>query len=370
MSRLRSASALVLTALILLGSTAATHGLSASSDRGQGPAGTARPHPASLTPELERSPLYPPMANTFVGVDGLTYEFAPSVAFGTTGRAFIGQDFDAACWYGAHLHHGLRQLAKLARVIEDSGRHVVWTVAPNKSSVTTGELPADMPHGRCSRRAITQQNRILDRFSDPRFIPMRASLERQSARGANVYWHYDTHWTTVAGAQYAEAVATMLNPRIAALQRYRTAPSTISVDLGEQGFIDQMQESGKVRIPTTPVRVRPAGDTTVIDLDTLINPDISWRTGPAARTWRGNTLLLGDSFTYRSLSVLMPLFRRGHFMWLNVVDDDDVLKAIAKSDTVVLELVQRYVGVSRHVQAAFRRSVRDALSDYDSRLQP
>ena len=117
------------------------------------------------------------------------------------------------------------------------------------------------------------------------------------------------------------------------------------------------------------MRVRPAGGDTVIDLQTLINPDISWRTGPASRTWRGNTLLLGDSFTYRSLSVLMPLFRHGRFMWLNSVTDEDVLKAMAKSDTVVIELVQRYVGASRHVQAEFRRAVRDTLADYDSRHQ-
>ena len=365
MSRLRSAAVLTLAALMLFMSTAISNGQTPAADDRRPTPHTARPYPASLSAGADRSAL--PTTDKFVGTDGATYDLAPPVTFGDNGRAFFGQDFDAACWYGPRLHHGLRQLGKLARVIEQSGRHVVWTVAPNKTSVATDDLPAEMPHGRCSSRGIAQQDRVLDEFSDPRFIPLRAALERQSARGVNVYWHLDTHWTTVAGAQYAEAVASKLNPHIAALQRYRSATRTISVDLGEQGFIDQLQESGKVRIPKSPVRVRPAGGASTIDLDTLINPDISWRTGPAARTWRGNTLLLGDSFTYRSLSVLMPLFRHGHFLWLNAVDDDDVLAAIPRSDTVVIELVQRYVGVSRHVTAKFRRSVRDALADYDSR---
>ena len=366
MSRRRAALVLALVALLLAASTTTTQGLTARSHPGAASSDTTRSNPAGLSPDVGRTSQRGLIS--FVGVDGVTYEASPPVVYGSSGRRiFFGEDFDAACWYGDHLDDGLRQLRKLARVIEKSGRHVVWTVAPNKSAVATDDLPVQIPHGRCAKRGIAQQNRILDNFTDPRFISLRSELERQSARGANVYWHLDTHWSTVAASQFAEGVADKLNPRIAALQRYRTKKGSIPVDLGTIGLIDQKVESGKVRVSRSPVRVRPAGGETEIDIDTLINPDISWRTGPAARTWRGNTLLLGDSFMYRSLSVMMPMFRHGRFLWLNNIDDAEVLAAIAKSDTVVFELVQRYVGASRHVQTEFRRAVRDALAVYDGR---
>ena len=81
---------------------------------------------------------------------------------------------------------------------------------------------------------------------------------------------------------------------------------------------------------------------------------------------RGNTLLLGDSFTYRGLSVLMPLFRHGRFLWIDAVHNNELLAAIPKADTVVIEIVQRYVGVSMLVQDSFRQQVTQALKAYDA----
>jgi len=302
----------------------------------------------------------------FTGTDGQTYEPAPLVVNGRSGRAFFGEEFDAACWYGRHLGNGLRQLARLSRTIERSGRHALFTIAPNKSSVATNELPAVTPHGRCDTRGLKQQNRILDQFGYRSFVPLRAALESQSERGANVYWHLDTHWTTVAAAEFAEGVADKLNPRIAELQRYRTKRESIQVDLGAMGLIDQKVESGRVRVPGTGVETRPADGSGAFDADKPVDPDLSWRTAPAKRTWRGNTLLLGDSFTYRGLSVLMPLFRHGRFLWLNTVDNNALPTAIAQADTVVFEIVQRYVGVSVLVQKSFRQQVKQALKAYDA----
>jgi alginate O-acetyltransferase complex protein AlgJ len=94
--------------------------------------------------------------------------------------------------------------------------------------------------------------------------------------------------------------------------------------------------------------------------------DLAWRTGPAQRTWRGNTLLIGDSFTYQGLSVLMPLFRHGRLMWSGA-DNSPIVQAVPKADTVVIEIVQRYVGASAITQTAFRKAVKHALRAHDRR---
>jgi hypothetical protein len=78
--------------------------------------------------------------------------------------------------------------------------------------VNTAKLPNVLPHGECDAHGIERQNRVLDKYDDRNYIQVRRRLERQATRGANVYWRLDTHWTTVAAAEYAEALAGRLSP--------------------------------------------------------------------------------------------------------------------------------------------------------------
>jgi hypothetical protein len=62
----------------------------------------------------------------------------------------------------------------------------------------------------------------------------------------------------------------------------------------------------------------------------------------------------------------MPLFRHGRFIWFGA-DNSPIVQAIPKADTVVIEIVQRYLGASGITQTAFRNAVKQALRAHDRR---
>ena len=297
----------------------------------------------------------------FVGIDGLLYDRAPTIVDGRNGTVYIGQDFDGACYWGPRFPNAMRKLARLATIIERSGRRVVFTVAPNKSSANKGDLPEELPHGACDQLGMTQQDALLDTLPDPRYLGLRDLLARNTAAGRPMFWHIDTHWTTVGGTQYAQKLAQRLDPRVARLQRYRNTEETILVDYNAIGLMEGVTETGPARFPTTrKVRVQPRDGSKPFD-PVDVSPDLSWVTRPHKKAIKGETLLLGDSFTYRALPSLLPLFHKGRFIWTGQESMKDTARAVRKADTVVLEVVQRYLPISAIVSKELRRAVADAL---------
>ena len=313
-------------------------------------------HPAGVgPPTVPRS--YGP-GGRFVGSGGVAYLPAPLAVPGRDGYLFYGEDFDAACFDSDHYERGLHRMRALARILRAAGKRVLFSVAPNKSGVLGSQL-ARVPHGSCDRTGLRLEAAALDRLKDPDYIPMRARLARLASRGLQLYWHMDTHWTTVASTRYAHEVARRLDPQLARRQRYAPSSRTIVPDLLQLQGIYDVQETAPARRTTTRVRVteEPAG----ADPDALGWADQSWDSQPAARTWRGKTLLVGDSFTFAGLESLRPLFSHGRFLWIGLATLDSIASAMAHSHTVVLEIVQRYVGRSVLLVPAFRKMLVKAL---------
>lgn len=296
----------------------------------------------------------------FVGIDGQLYDRAPTIVDGKHGTVYIGQDFDGACYWGPRFPAAMRKLARLATIIEKSGRKVIFTVAPNKSSVNKADLPADLPHGVCDQVGLKQQDTFLDNLRDPRYLGLRQLLAKATVAGRGMYWGIDTHWTTVGGTQFAQKLARRLDPRVARLQRYRNTEETILVDFNALGLMDGVTETGPARFPTTRVRVEPRHGSNPFD-PVLVSPSLDWVTRPARQTIKGHTLLLGDSFMYRAMPSLLPLFKHGRFIWTGQRGMKETAEAVVKADTVVLEVVQRYLPISAIVSRELRRAVARAL---------
>ena len=221
-------------------------------------------------------------------------------------------------------------------------------------------LKSQLPHAACDLKGIARQDRALDRFDNRNYVGLRAPLAAQAARGKkNLYWPIDTHWTRVGAQTWVAALARHLDPRLAARQTTRKGRETIETDVSYLGVIPKTQETGPALFPTTPVTLvtRPA-----YDPDTQVNPYHSWTTKPASRTWRGRTLLIGDSFSYRALNSLMTLFAKGEFIWYGQPETPAITDAIVDADTVVIEIVQRWVPISPITEPSFIADVRQALS--------
>ena len=228
----------------------------------------------------------------------------------------------------------------------------MFTVAPNKSSVLTGRVdPAALPHGQCDATGLRQQQRVLDRYDDPRYLPLRRALR---AVDWQTFWKTDLHWTSAGASIFSQALATKLDPQLGAQQNYTMGTFT---GLGGLNALlhDPTLETVLTARSSNGVRVRPS-----LVAESAIR-DHSWRSSPARRTWPGRTLLIGDSMLAASWETMRPVFRRGRFMWLGHVDTRDVAQAIADSDTVILETIQLFVPVADIVTKQFRRQVRRAL---------
>lgn len=305
----------------------------------------------------------------FIGLDGKTYSRAPWTTDGRNGTKYFGEEFDTACGYGDRFDKGLKRYAKLARLIEKSGRRVLFTIAPNKSSVNKGDLiRSTMPHGRCSRLGMKRQERSLDAFHAPNYVPMRERMASLIESGQQAYWHIDSHWTTIGHTRVAYALARELDPELAAAQRYlvygtRTITPDVAALIGEP----DVKETAPRRHILTPVKIStiPGSD----DYHPVhgFTTDHSWRTSPARLTWPGRTAVIGDSFMFLALESIRPLFRRGHFLWIGERSIPAIIEEMTRSNTVIIEIVQRYMPDSILTAPRTRAALRQAFADHDKR---
>ncbi len=292
------------------------------------------------------------------GSDGLTYDSAPVVVQGLSDELYLGLEFDYYCALGRRFERGMQRLSKLARIIEHSGRKVVFTVAPGKSAVVTGGIDENaLPQGVCDSFGLKSQTESMDSKKDPLYLPLRKKL---AADPRQTYWKTDPHWTTVGGSIYAQQLASRLSPRIGRKQKYDAVQDT------EVGQLNQLLE---IFTPETAQGANPANRVTVTTAPgsdawesmPYVIFDHSWDSKPRKKTWPGRTLLIGDSFSLFALQNLRPVFRHGRFLWTGHVEPATMVDAIVHSNTVAIEVYQGGVFNSVIGTPAFRHWVAAAL---------
>jgi hypothetical protein len=294
--------------------------------------------------------------------DDQTADDGFTVIEGRDGHLFLDLEFENLCaWKGARFEAALDRLDRLADLITRSGRRVVFTVAPGKTTVERASVVwAAVPRARCARAGLRAQRKVLDGFASRAYVPLRRSIERD---GRQTYWRTDGHWTTVGATHWTRALARHLDPRLARRQHYSFGTSTAVGYLSTIRGVD-VPETIPTAVYDGPVRVRTAPDS-VDDLDAADGypVDHSWVSRPRGKTWPGHTLLVGDSFTLLALDQLRPLFARGRYLWTGNVPEQAVADAIAGSDTVVLEVVQFFAAGNPLATKSLRTLVRRALTE-------
>ena len=273
---------------------------------------------------------------------------------GKDGYLFLGSEFTAACEFSERFSESLRAWARTAEIIRSSGRTVVFSVAPNKSSVTTAELPDTVPHGACATDGIRAENEMIDAFRHPTYFSVRADLADAHGSGRQVYWRTDSHWTTVGGAIYARALARELAPALAArIQVGRTRVTKVG-DLARLTGLPST-ETVPLAILTAGWTVREGPGSPGYDPVTPVFDPQHWTTRPSTGLVPGRSVLLGDSFTYATLPTLRPLFARGTFVWIGYSSERQIIAEIIRSDTVVMSLAQRSVVTHLFTTEKFQR---------------
>jgi alginate O-acetyltransferase complex protein AlgJ len=274
------------------------------------------------------------------------------VVRGPDGYLFLGEDFTKACKQTPAFKQGLDGLARLAEVIERSGRKAVFTAGPNKSAVVA--VPSVVPDGQCALDGIAEQNSVLDEYDHPAWLGLRQELTK-----SQTYWRTDSHWSGAGAAVFAKALAAKLGLQAP----LKTTPDKVTktADLNVLLGLTATETPPSVQL-STGTTVTPQPGYAAFDPTKVLYGVERWKTTPAAGLVGGKSVIIGDSFGYFALGNLRPLFADGTFLWTGHVSEVDLIKAIKGADTVVIQIVQRSI-TPGHAFAtkAFRDKVAAAL---------
>lgn len=286
----------------------------------------------------------------------------PRVLRGKDDVLYLGQDFDRACEDRGKYRRSLTAIADVAQLIEDSGRDVVFFIGPNKSSVDSADLPRFLPTGSCAADAIRAQNKALDSFRHPLYVPTRLPLAELSASGDQPFWRTDTHWSSVGTAELARRLAGRLDPALAERLRTTEGERSRTGDLTLLAGLDFDETAPSADVGTDAV-VEETADSDHFDEGAPVYGTHRWTTTPGTGLVKGRTMLVGDSFTYFALGNLRPLFAAGEFLWMGHPSTrQDVIEGIVAADTVVLSTVQRNITRNMFTSAGFERDLAEALA--------
>lgn len=274
---------------------------------------------------------------------------ADQVIEGREGWLYFFDDFRRACRPEVPLAEVLDGVRRMDRTLQASGRRLVLAVPPDKSTVDPEFLPDRYVDDECSVPAKDERWKQLDALDTGGWVDLRGPLQEQKTRtGLPAYLPTDTHWTDLSASLFAQRLAAELDPALATGTTV-LPDGTRSYPTGDLSAIAQnpkaftepgyrVQRDG-VTSRTTPEVLRKGYELSRVRSTT---------TGAPLFTPR--TVLVGDSFSQRSLPKLAPYFAD----LLRVPEltkaiaagylpgaEQRLLQEIVASDVVVVELVER-----------------------------
>jgi alginate O-acetyltransferase complex protein AlgJ len=240
------------------------------------------------------------------------------VTAGTDGWFYLQTVLQRACTPFIPFSSAVAEWEKLVNVIRASGRHVVFTVAPDKSTIYPEYLPAADPYRACGQRG---SDLLWDQLESPAakqdgVIGLRQPmLEAKRTSKILLYYKTDSHWNQAGALTMTEAALPAFSSTI------RVQPSEID-DTGTIPFAgDLLALLGQHGIETAPT--------------------LAIHRQPGAPTVPTPTLLLGDSYEDAVVPQMQPYFPHLTALNWNTVNRQQEAAAIIANRNVILETVER-----------------------------
>lgn len=261
------------------------------------------------------------------------------VVVGSDGYLFSSQDWTVPCQDASTSADSAQALVDLGAALQAGGRRPVLLLGPDKSSVMTAQLPAQVPAKACH---AAQDSAFWSKAkTSPYFLDLRAPLKKESAR-QQVYYRKDTHFSHGGDTVYARTLLRRLDPLLALGQTSRTTSGAVKGDLATVlGLPANEVVRGQSNVnPGVVVQELPERQTSI---RVPVKSFVARPTTPGARVLPGRTVFVGDSFTAVALSQLAQLSAETVFVWTdNTAPLQPMLDEIAQGDRVVVEVVERF----------------------------
>lgn len=253
------------------------------------------------------------------------------VLFGNDDWLFLRDTFEAGCTPGLP-RAAADSIVDFVTALEALESRVLFTVAPDKRSVTREQLTEDLTElGRCASLQGEQLREALNR-DDIRFLDLWAALTATDLQHHSTYFRDDSHFNDVGSRVFVEGLISGLGFRV---DLEWTAPDTTS----RQGNLARL--IGLDRFETTPlVELIASQPTLVRGFDSRFGPDTF-----ATQQWRSSSpfidkrlLVLGDSFMDQPRRSISAVFEE--VMFTDWRDSDSVETFISSAPCFDLILIE------------------------------
>jgi alginate O-acetyltransferase complex protein AlgJ len=271
------------------------------------------------------------------------------VITGTDGWLYFFDDFRRACRPDVPLEKVLDGVRRMDALLTASGRRLVITVPPDKSTADPQFLPADYVDRACSVQAKAARWQALAGLDVPGYVDVRSPVEAQEKKtGVPAYLPLDTHWTQLSSTIFVQELAKELDPSLAAGSSVvPLGPVKYGGDLSAIAGTPQFGTEAAFGIRRRGVTVTTREET--LDKGYVLTHVRGTAAGGAA-LFQPRTVVIGDSFTQRALDKMAPYFAdmtrvpelSKAILAGNLPQATDrMLQEIAGSKVVVVELVER-----------------------------
>lgn len=258
---------------------------------------------------------------------------------GRDGWLFLRQEIRERCAPYQPLSTTLAQAARLADMVTSLGHRFVVTVAPDKSAIEGRMLPARYPQQDCAQAANDAFWQRMRATPPPGYLDLYGALAALAARDGHAYYATDTHWLPAGAERYAYGLVDRVYPA-----ELDPIPFVLAGTVSRH--TDLVPLYGEQHVESVPaVRVSRPGVTVRYTTWPLPGPphlhSVASTTGPPL--FRQPVLILGDSFTERSMDLLAPFFADLTYAHtqLFLYQPALIARLIRTAAVVVLEVVQR-----------------------------
>lgn len=293
---------------------------------------------------------------------------APRVIQGKDDWLYLAADFSLACNPKLSLPAAIDGLKRLHTAIEASGRKLVISIVPDKSTAVPQNLPESFAFKNCSEKPRREFWQDMATSKVP-FVDLRQPLaEAERATGNPSYLKLNTHWNMQGAAVWTESVLAALDRRL--IEGMAIPGVGGGAHSSESSFVagPVIDVRGDLTLmlgvpreePMTKIVLRRNGVTLSsngADLPGNVPPPIDARAGgipvtteastTGAPLYPGHTLILGDSFYNFFGGLLFAPFMSKLTGDYVAGDPAEITRSIIDADTVVIELVERSIYTAR-----------------------
>jgi hypothetical protein len=258
----------------------------------------------------------------------------PRVIHGKDGVLFLADDFDIPCNSEITPTDTVANLSQFAHLIEDSGRKVIMTFAPSKSTLLADLLPSSASSRDCWRTFTEELYSSLSTSEMPGYVDLKSALEKEISRTREyLFYRKDSHWDNAGIVTAIREIIQQVKPELwdQSEVSYKGVETYYGDLLGLEG------KSGTDEAPNYVIErpeIIPGPTTDFRPGDNIVVHRHYTNTGPVGELVEGKTLLLSDSFGVGALSSIVPYFADLTVMHFDVDTPLSYIPLIQDADTV------------------------------------